>query len=152
WIIDGDLYFQAPEIRAAEALCDLGGVGQRAALHVKPSQIAEARGLNHKRVTLPLAHGVTIPPRLWMSRQRPPIGKDLAYACVGFVKNHSHLRSLYHLARLAVVVKLHDSHRQTVRVRVVFAVLGDTLAVQFRGPRLKRQSIGERGTKVPKRA
>ena len=51
-----------------------------------------------------------------------------------------------------MVVKLHDPHRQAVRVRIIFAVVGDALPVQFRGPRLKWQAIFERRPEIPERA
>src|SRR6202453_4814279 len=51
-----------------------------------------------------------------------------------------------------MIVKLHDPHRQAVRVRVLLAIVGDALPVQFRGPGLKRQTIRERRTNIPERA
>src|SRR5580698_5529491 len=36
-VVDGDLYFQVPEVGAAVALGDVGGSGQRAALDIQPS-------------------------------------------------------------------------------------------------------------------
>jgi hypothetical protein len=151
-VVDGDLDIQVPEVGAAVALGDLAGVGQRAALDVQPSQIAESSGLDHQRVALPVARRVAVPPRVRILGQGPAIGKDLPDACIGFVQDHDHLRSLDHLARLPMVVKLHDPHRQAVRVRIILAVVGDALPVHFRAPGRKRQTIFELRAEIPERA
>jgi hypothetical protein len=46
WIVHGDLDFQIAEVRAAETLGHLRAAGQRAAVDIQPTIIAESGGLN----------------------------------------------------------------------------------------------------------
>ena len=43
-----------------------------------------------------------------------------------------------------MIVKLHEAHRQAMRVGIILAVVGDALLMQFRSPGRKRQAIFER--------
>ena len=51
-----------------------------------------------------------------------------------------------------MVVKLQEPHRQAVRIRVVLAVVGDTLAVHFRAPGRERQAVFELRAEIPEGA
>ena len=141
-----------PVIRAVEALDQLPRLRQRASFDVEPAEIPETGGFHHQRIALPSAHRVAEPPWLRVFRHGPAVGENLPHAGVGLIENDSYIRSLHHLARLAVSVKLHQTQRQAMRVGIVFAVCGDTLTVQLGGPWLEGQPVFERSSQVPELA
>src|SRR5262245_4899869 len=48
-------------------------------------------------------------------------------------------------------VELHEAHGQTMRIRIVFAVIGHAFFYEVCGPRLQRQSVSEARADVEKR-
>src|SRR5438105_12571073 len=75
-----DCYFdvEMTEVGPPVALDDSRFVGERAAFHIQPAEIAEPCRFHHHRVAFPVAYGVAIPPWLGVYRKGAPIGKDLA--------------------------------------------------------------------------
>src|SRR5262245_47693303 len=87
WIVDGHFDLQMSEIRASEAFNDFAGLGQRAAFHIQPSQIAEFYGFHDQRVAFPFAARVAEPPRLSIRGHRTTVGEDLPQSGVRLINN-----------------------------------------------------------------
>src|SRR5262245_55023687 len=150
-IVDGHIDFEVSEIGPSKTFDRFSGIGQRVPVDIQPAGIAEVRGLHNKRVTLPLANRVTIPPGIGVfGGQGPTVGEDLAKTTVSFVNDVDHSRSLDDFSWLTVSMKLHVAHRQTMRIGVVFAVVGHALLHKVSCPRLQRQTFLESRTHIAK--
>src|SRR5919204_3927267 len=63
-IVDRDVDFEGPERRTPEVLCQLRGVGQRVADDIEPPCVPEPRRVDDKRIAVPSADRIPVPPRL----------------------------------------------------------------------------------------
>src|SRR5262245_48100639 len=64
WIFDSYIDVQGAVIKALEALRELAGAGERAALNVEPHVVAKSHGFDYQRVAIPMANRIAIPPGL----------------------------------------------------------------------------------------
>src|SRR4030095_369239 len=119
-IVDSYVDLQVPERGAADALSEFRLPAVRAAIDVEPSVVGtvvfcapQIVGFDDKRVAIPTADRVAVPPglRLALRRKRPAIEIDVAYAVVGLVLDENQLLRLDDLARLRLLVELQESHR-----------------------------------------
>src|SRR4029453_14664329 len=84
------------------------------------------------------------PPRLRfpLRRQLAAVRVDVTQPVVRFVFDQDQLRRLDDLARLRLLVKLKEPHRQAVGVRILLRFEVQPLLPEIRGPRRVRQAIG----------
>src|SRR5215831_6795439 len=132
-IIDGHFIFHVSEIPAPEAFGDSQGFGLRVPAHIEPSEIVEARGIDHKRVSLPMAGGITQPRGiefadvLW---KLAPIREDRSMRTVRrFMQHHDYSRCLDDLRQTSKIQERYTD-RQTAREWTVFPELLDPLLSQ----------------------
>src|ERR1700733_12277025 len=148
-IFHGDVHFEMPETNASEPLRHFSRVGQWAALDIQPYVVAEAGGLYHQRIAIPMANRVTIPPRIrivvW---QRTTVHEDLPHPALGFVQDHNQSREHDNLPGLWMHVQLRQAQRQTVRVGIVLVVVVLALLPQRGCPRRKWKSALDGGADV----
>src|SRR5262249_37322449 len=140
-IIDGDLDLEVPEVWPSESLGYFRRIGQRIADNIQPTLVDETTRLNHKRISVPSSDRVSIPPGfgVW-TRQAPSVHKNLTKSVICLIHHDDQLRSLDDLARLRMIVELHDAHRQAMRVGIVLAVVGLPFFHEIGGPWTKRQT------------
>ena len=142
-IVDGDGDVERAVVRAAEALGDLPGVGQRAAVGVQPHAVAEAARLHDQRVAVPLAHRIAVPRRHRIRRQRPAVREDLPVPDLAFAQDDDQAGRLHDFPVQRRGVHPHDADRQALRVGIVQPKFGRPLLREGGGPRLIRQPAGD---------
>ena len=126
-VVDRDLDLERPVVAAAESFGHACRVAARCTVFVEPCLVLEADGFHDQRIVFPVAHGVAVPPRLELSRgQLTAVDEDLTLPVVGFVEDRDEVRCLNDLSRLRVQVQLDRMQRQTMRIRVILAVLSES--------------------------
>src|SRR5262245_42014079 len=145
WIVDRDLDFETSIVGAPKTLGHFSGIGHRTAANIEPLPVVESCSLDHESVPFPMSDGVAVVPGLHIIfiRLLAAIREYLAQPVVCLIKNDQQSRGLDHLARFRMIVKLHESHWQTMRIGIVFAVVGIPFFHQVGGPGLERQIIFE---------
>src|SRR6516165_6153879 len=76
-VLDDELEVHVPEVAAEVAFGNVCGFGLGVPVHVQPALIVEAGGVDHERVSVPLAYRVAHVGRLYELGERTTIEEDL---------------------------------------------------------------------------
>src|SRR4029453_3654074 len=150
WVLDREVYLEVTEGQAPDALGELRFVTVRTAVDVQPSILRAFFRTPHvvcfddERVAFPVADGVTVPTglRFPLLGGLVPTRGHVTQPIVPFVFDQDQLRRLDDRARLRLLVKLKEAHRQAVGVGIFLRFDVQSLLPELRGPRRVRQAIG----------
>src|SRR5262249_14392566 len=116
-------------------------VSKRIADNIQPTLVDETTRLDDERISVPSSNGVSIPPGFGFSpRQAPSVDIDLTKSVICFIHDDDQLGSLEDLARLRMIVKLHDAHGKAVGIRIVLTAVGLPFFHEIGGPWTNRQT------------
>ena len=143
-----------PKVDAPEAFGHAQSVAKRVTLiAVQPIPIIKAVGLDHQRVSLPLAYRISQPSWLRILGKRTAIDKDLAECIGSLVENRHESRHLEDLEGMVGHVDSGHGRGHAMRVGIVLAILLLAAFCQSRRPRLngkvRRLEVGGEVLKCP---